>query len=51
MDDGRDERLTGFRRVLVPAASVSRWARSFITGKSGVLGTLVDSRSFHILPS
>jgi len=43
--------LVGLDFCFVSAASDSRPPLSFITGKSALLRTLADIRSFHILPS
>lgn len=49
--DGRIIRLDREVRGLVPTSSDSRVPPSFITGRSPLLRTVADTRSFHILPS
>lgn len=49
--EGKIMRLVRFCLGFVPESSESIDPPSFITGKSPLLGTVADTRSFHSLPS
>lgn len=51
LTDGRIIRLDRDVRGLIPASSDSSVPPSFITGRSPLLLTVAETRSFHILPS
>ena len=51
LTDGKIIRLDRDVRGLAPASSDSSVPPSFITGRSPLLPTVADTRSFHILPS